>query len=173
MNTTAFFIAFIIHGDRILPQIAKGGKYIFGWSKVGENGRIVVPPEAIDEYMLKGQHKAFLIPGSKQSGGFGLSTPELLGESPIAIDLLELIQQRKGSISEGEVVVTGRKSYCWVIIKDDGSFQVPVNTLEDVYGIYPGNVLLVIRGSRFAIGFALKGPIVKAAINHSEIKLFE
>ena len=36
-----------------MPQLVKGGKYIFGWSKVGKEGKIKIPPEAYEEYNLK------------------------------------------------------------------------------------------------------------------------
>ena len=30
-----------------MPQLVKGGKHVFGWSKVGNNGVIKIPPEVI------------------------------------------------------------------------------------------------------------------------------
>ncbi len=36
-----------------------------------------------------------------------------------------------------------------------------------------GDKLLVIRGSGLAVGFAVKGPIVKVAQKHKEIKVFQ
>lgn len=36
-----------------MPQLVKGGKHVFGWSRVGDTGRIIIPPEAMEEYHLK------------------------------------------------------------------------------------------------------------------------
>ena len=33
-----------------MPQITKGGKWVFGWVVVGQNRQIVIPPEAYAEY---------------------------------------------------------------------------------------------------------------------------
>jgi hypothetical protein len=34
-----------------MPQLVKGGKHTFGWSRVGKTGRIIIPPEALTEYV--------------------------------------------------------------------------------------------------------------------------
>ena len=36
-----------------MPQIIKGGKYLFGWSKVGVKGKIKIPLEAYEEYCFE------------------------------------------------------------------------------------------------------------------------
>ena len=54
-----------------MPQLVKGGKYIFGWAKIGNNGEIRIPPEAYHEYDLKKDKNSILFSGSKTSGGFG------------------------------------------------------------------------------------------------------
>ena len=66
-----------------MPQLVKGGKNTFGWSKVGNDGKITIPPDAFEEYKFIEGDKAFLFSGSKTSGGFGLTTSKLLGGSPI------------------------------------------------------------------------------------------
>ena len=33
-----------------MPQLVKGGKYVFGWSVIGEDGGVVIPGEAVLEY---------------------------------------------------------------------------------------------------------------------------
>lgn len=66
-----------------MPQLVKGGKDIFGWSKVGENGKIIIPEEAYLEYKFNEDKKCILMSGSKRSGGFGLSSNRLIRNSPI------------------------------------------------------------------------------------------
>ncbi|MEW6558549.1 MAG: hypothetical protein AB1349_14565, partial [Elusimicrobiota bacterium] len=61
-----------------MPRIAKGGKYVFGWSKVGKIGRIVIPKEAMKEYKFEVRERVILMSGSRRSGGFGITTLSLL-----------------------------------------------------------------------------------------------
>ena len=71
-------------GAQEMPQLVKGGKHVFGWSVVGGEGRIVIPPEAGREYGIREDHTCLLIPGSKTSGGFGLGTLESLEGTPLS-----------------------------------------------------------------------------------------
>ena len=66
-----------------MPQLVKGGKHVFGWSKVGEQGSIVIPSEAFAEYHLITGENVILMSGSKTSGGFGLTKRESLREFSI------------------------------------------------------------------------------------------
>ncbi len=153
-----------------MPQIVKGGKYVYGWSKVGTKGRIVIPHEALQEYKLTGSQNAILLPGSKRSGGFGLTTPELLKDSPLAVIVNKNPQLGKFQIPEGEPVEIDGKPYCWVRIHS-GTITVPLKTLAR-YQISPGDLLLSVRGSGIALGFPVRGPIIEEAKTH-EIEVFE
>lgn len=150
-----------------MPQLVKGGKHVYGWSKVGEKGKIVVPPEAVKEYNLSKYKRVILLSGSTRSGGFGVTTLGLLENSPIATVIKPLVQFE---IPEGEVIQINGKPYCWVTFHQ-GIIAVPVKTLMH-YNISPGDALLSVRGSRLALGFAVKGPLVEEAKAH-ELKLFE
>lgn len=33
-----------------MPQVTKGGKFVFGWSCVGENGAITLLTQTVNEY---------------------------------------------------------------------------------------------------------------------------
>ncbi len=61
--------------------------------------------------------------------------------------------------SAGVVVEHNGKPYGWVELRG-GEIVVPLETLEQ-YGIKAGDDLLVIRGSGLAVGFAVRGPIVR------------
>lgn len=150
-----------------MPQLVKGGKYVYGWSKVGEKGKIVIPPEAVKEYNLSKYKKVILLSGSTRSGGFGLTTLGLLENSPIAAVIKPLAQFE---IPEGEVIQINGNPYCWVTLRQ-GTITVPVKTLMH-YNVSPGDVLLLVRGSRLALGFAVKGPLIKEAKAH-ELEFFE
>ncbi len=154
-----------------MPQIVKGGKYVFGWSEVDPNGKIVIPQEALEEYNLLKNEKVILIPGSKKSGGFGLSTIESLRNSRLGFILDEKPQFAEFQVAEGEIVEIRGKPYCWVTLLDRNHIIVPNKALER-YDIYPGSSLLSVRGSHLAIGFLVRGRIIEEAKNHSELEWF-
>jgi len=154
-----------------MPQLVKGSKHTFGWSRVGGTGRIVMPPEALEEYNLKEADKMILVPGSQTSGGFGLGSVESLKRS----HLRAIMDARTGlgifQEKEGEVIEYRGKLYCWVELKD-GGVVIPLGILNR-YGVKIGNKLLVIRGSGLAIGFAVRGPIIEEAKKHLELDVYE
>lgn len=63
-----------------MPQLARGGKWVYGWVIVGSPGDLMIPPEVWDESGFQPGEEAVFLPGSRTSGGFGLSTPRLLGQ---------------------------------------------------------------------------------------------
>ena len=56
-----------------MPQMNKGGKFIFGESVIRPDGRVQLPPQAVDEYRIASEGKVYLLTGSKMTGGFCLS----------------------------------------------------------------------------------------------------
>jgi hypothetical protein len=151
-----------------MPQLVKGGKYAFGWSRVGEGGEITVPPEALQEYRLEGTREVILVSGSRTSGGFGIATAESLRGSPLAATLRSDPAQWA---PRGEVVEERGRLYYRATMRD-GRLTVPLEVLAR-YGIQPGDRILCIRGSGRAIGFAVRGPIVDEAQGHPELDTFQ
>ena len=155
-----------------MPRLVKGGKCVFGWSEVDVNGRIVVPPEALTEYHFRTPSKVLLMPASKRSGGFALTTQSMLENSKISVFLDEEPRLARFELAEGETVTVGKRIYCWVKLNGDGSFTVPVGTLKK-YGIKPGDMLLSVRGSGLALAFIVKGPLIAEAKKHSTLPSFK
>ena len=91
-----------------MPQLVKGGKYVYGMSRVGATGNIVILPEAMQRY------------------GY----------------------------------------------KDGGCINLPEKTKAD-YGLKPGDLLTVGRGSYMSIAFNAKGSIHEEAMKHPELEVFE
>lgn len=105
------------------------------------------------------------MPGSKTSGGFSLTTGELLKDSHLAV----LIDKVSHLAFEGDIAEINGKCYCGVKIKKDGSFIVPLELLKQ-YKIEPGDNLLAVRGSGLALGFIVQGPIIEEAKKHPELE---
>jgi bifunctional DNA-binding transcriptional regulator/antitoxin component of YhaV-PrlF toxin-antitoxin module len=155
-----------------MPQIVRGGKYVYGWSKVSSEGKIVIPNEAIIEYDLMTCGNVILLPGSKSSGGFGLTSVGLLKKSTLSVILDENPQLAEFLTSEGEPIKIKGKTYCWVKVNKDGNIVIPIETLKS-YGVNPGDYLLSVRGSIIAIGFPVRGPLIDQAKRYSNIKVFK
>ncbi len=128
-----------------MPQLVKGGKWVFGWVSVGPQGALRIPPEAWAEYGFRAGEEAAFLPGSRTSGGFGLSTPRLLAQ---AAEPLQLRSLALGWIGE------------------NGRIVVP-----EAVGVQPGSHLLVVRGSGRALGFVARGPIYEEALRHPELEI--
>ena len=53
-----------------MPQMNKGGKFIFGKSFIRTDGTLRIPPQAMEEYHIADEGKVYLFTGSKITGGF-------------------------------------------------------------------------------------------------------
>jgi hypothetical protein len=155
-----------------MPHLRKGGKYVFGWSRVGEDGSVTLPDEAYQEYHLDRFERVFLTSGSKTSGGFGITTKSFLEQSPLYGVLQANTDLANFKTLEGKAVPFKNRSICWVKISASGRIFLPSDTMP-VFWIKPGDLLLSIRSSNIAIGLVVRGPLVEVAKNHPELKVFE
>jgi hypothetical protein len=154
-----------------MPQLVKGGKHAYGWCRVWEKGRILLPPEATDEYGFTDPMKLFMLPGSKKSGGFSVGSSDSISHSPVAAAIKTFPELAKFQLPQGATVEYQGRRFCWIELRD-GIIQVPPETLQH-YGVQNGDDLLVIRGSNLAVGFAVRGPIVEEAKKHPDLIVFE
>ena len=155
-----------------MPQLVKGGKYVFGWSVVSEDGKILIPEEAKREYQLKSDERVILIPGSNTSGGFSIARKPLLEKSKLSDILINNPELTEFKIEEAKTININGRNLCWVTIKKGSLLQLSLRTLE-VYGVMPGDYLLAARGSYIGIGMVVRGPLIKEARNHPEIAVFK
>ena len=88
-----------------MPQIAKGGKWVFGWSVIDADGMITIPPEAWHEYGYSLGEEIVFIPGSHRSGGFGLSTARLLEKT--SMQNMSAVQEALENTINGYLAITG------------------------------------------------------------------
>jgi hypothetical protein len=129
-----------------MPQLVKGGKWVFGWTIVGPGRVATIPPEAWDEYGFRVGDEVTFIAGSRRSGGFGLSHERLLRDTALVLGARALAQ--------GRIAETARVA-------------VPA-----AVGPQAGDRLLVVRGSGRALGFLTRGPIYEEALRHPEVAVF-
>ena len=155
-----------------MPQLAKGGKNVFAWSKINNEGRLIIPEDAFKEYGFKEEETAILMSGSKKSRGFGLSRLVKFMNSPISSSVVEahpeLVSQE---IPEGETICYKSRYFCWVRIRNR-SITLSATSLRN-YGIGNKGLLLAVRGSDFGIGFIVRGPIIEKARKHDELMIYQ
>ena len=155
-----------------MPQLVKGGKYIFGWSVVDEDGRIILPGEAVAEYGIEPGERVLLMSGSRTSGGFSVSRKSTVERSNLSDILVQNPDLAGFRTEEGQIIKSGTRSLCWLTTAAGGDLLLLPPVLE-AYGVTPGECLLATRGSYIGIGMLVKGPIVSEAIGHPEIPVFQ
>lgn len=126
-----------------MPQLVKGGKWIFGWVVVGPRREIPIPPEAYHEYGFQAGESVLFLRGSRRSGG-------------LAVGRLERVPQ----ILRGRVLGHGQMG-------ENGQVVAPPET-----DVRPGSRLLAVRGSGVAVSFLTQGPIYAEALKHPELETF-
>jgi bifunctional DNA-binding transcriptional regulator/antitoxin component of YhaV-PrlF toxin-antitoxin module len=154
-----------------MPRLVKGGKWVYGLSRIGPAGTIVIPPEAIKEYGYGEHDKVIIMSGSRTSGGFGLTTASNLEKSQLAALLEGLHELSSYRIPEGKILKKRGRLYCWMAIREGSSITVPLETLSQ-YGLQAGNLLVVGKGSGLAIAFIARGPLLEEALKHPELEVF-
>lgn len=152
-----------------MPQLVKGGKYVYGWTIIKKDGQIHIPDEAFNDYNFKIGENIILMSGSKTSGGFGINTPEAIQASKIGQHIIDTIGYLKESRSftthRLDIIRSGTRFISWTRCDEEKSFCLS-NELIDLLGLKIGSKLLVVRGSGLGPGFIAKGPIFNEALKH-------
>jgi uncharacterized protein (DUF4213/DUF364 family) len=129
-----------------MPQLVKGGKWIFGWVIVGPRREIHLPPEAYQAYGFRAGEPVVYLRGSRRSGGFSIGRLEKVEKSKVPLHLR--------AFGLGKIGL-------------DSQIEIPLEA-----GIQPGDRLLVVRGSGMALSLLRQGPIYALALKHAEIETF-
>ena len=59
-----------------MPQLVKGGKWVFGWVVIGPQREIPIPLEAYLEYGFQVGDEVVFLKGSRRSAGFSVGRAE-------------------------------------------------------------------------------------------------
>ena len=147
-----------------MPQMNKGGKFIFGKSVIQENGVVQIPPQAIAEYRITEEGKVYLFTGSKSTGGFCVTRKGLLESSRLGHILTENPELLHCSSECGAFIPYKGRSYCWTSITADGKIVLSVDMMNFLE-ISSGSQLLSIRSSDIAFTMGAKGPLLERERN--------
>lgn len=147
-----------------MPQLNKGGKFVFGLSFIQPDRTIHIPPQALSEYDAAKGGKVIIFTGSKITGGFCVTTYSLLLNSKLKHILEECPRLRDCQLSEGEFIQYKGRKYAWIGIDKSGVIRLPQSTLS-VLELQSGMELLSIRSSDIAFTMGAKGPLLEKAHN--------
>jgi hypothetical protein len=158
-----------------MPQLVKGGKYVFGWTKLNPDLRIRIPDETYHEYHLNRSEKLIIISGSKTSGGFGVVAPDSLIKSKMGSGITYLAGYIKESDSFSteklEILRSGKRFITWTCLDKEKYFTLS-DKLADLLNIRINDKLLVARGSGVGPAFIARGRIYDEALKHKNIPEF-
>ena len=149
-----------------MPQMNKGGKFIFGKSLIRDDLSIHLPPQALTEYNALAEGRVYLFTGSKITGGFCVTRKGLLEPSKLGHILTDNPALQNYQTAEGEFVKYKGRSYCWANISENGVIQLNQQIL-DFLNLQIGMELLSIRSSDIAFTMGATGPLLERA-NHYE-----
>ena len=145
-----------------MPQMNKGGKFIFGRSLIREDGSVRLPDKAAEEYGLTAGGRVYLFTGSKSTGGFCVTRKELLEPSKLGHILRDLPELRYYAAEPGIFFPYKGRSYCWMELFFSMELYLPPAVLEFL-SLAPGMRLLSIRSSDIAFTMGAKGPLLERA----------
>lgn len=148
-----------------MPQMNKGGKYIFGMSAIREDGSIQFPTQAVEEYRIADEGKVYLFTGSKSTGGFCVTRRGLLLPSKLGKILEETPLLRDYTAEQGKFIPYKGRSYCWTVITQSGQIILTAEMMNFLE-IQPSMPLLSIRSSDIAFTMGAKGPLLEKAKNY-------
>ena len=125
-----------------MPQMNKGGKFVFGKSNIQESGKIQFPIQAMSEYQITAEGKVYLFTGSKVTGGFCVTRKGLLLPSKLGHILAALPELRDYTAAEGTFLPYKGRSYCWLSVTADGQVRLTIPMMDFLrvsrdYGSYP------------------------------------
>lgn len=155
-----------------MPQMNKGGKFVFGKSIIKSDGAIQFPTQTISEYHITAEGKVYLFTGSKITGGFCVTRKGLLQPSKLGHILLETPELLNYTAKQGAFIKYKGRSYCWVDISETGEILLTEEMMKFL-NIKPNMPLLSIRSSDIAFTMGAKGPLLEKAENYEgDIPLF-
>ena len=158
-----------------MPQLVKGGKYVFGWTVLNEDFKIRIPDEAYDEYELNKTEKLIIISGSKTSGGISITSPHRIINSGIS-NILRSLEYSKDSdeffIKDLKIVKSNGRSFCWTYLSKNKQIILSKDILIH-YNLEVGRKMLAVRGSGIGPGLITRGLIYDEALKHPDLLVYE
>ena len=155
-----------------MPQMNKGGKFIFGIALMREDRTIRFPDQAVREYGAASEGQVYLFTGSKSTGGFCVTRRGLLEPSRLGHLLSRQPALRDYQTEPGAFIPYKGRAYCWLPVSGEGVIALPEAALAFLK-LRRGMELLSIRSSDIAFTLGARGPLLERAAAYSgEIRVY-
>ncbi len=145
-----------------MPQLTKGGKFVFGMSEIRPDFTVRFPRQAVSEYDITGEGRVILFTGSKTTGGFCVTRKLLLARSKLKHILAGCPRLAAYELSEYEFIRYKGRGYCWAQIEPAGVIRLTQDALKYL-NLSVGNELLSVRSSGTAFTMGAEGPLLDKA----------
>ena len=155
-----------------MPQLVKGGKYVFGWSYVHPDGMLMIPPEARIEYRFAFGESLIVMSGSKTSKGFAITNHIHIKNTALESMIDQLPEIAQFQELNNEFISYHSRIFTWTILDEYGYIRIPPAVLAK-YSVKTGDKILAGRGSGLALAFIKQGTIIEEALKHHELELFK
>lgn len=142
-----------------MPQLSKGGKFVFGISILRSDFTVRIPPQTIEEYNITADDDIILFTSSKSTGGFCVTSRRLLETSQLKNILSECPLIGQNTAPPLEFVRYKGMAYCRAKINENGILQL-TDQAAGYLGLEIGSELMVIRSSNIAFTMGAKGPLM-------------
>jgi len=142
-----------------MPQLNKGGKFVFGLSKIKDDYTIQIPKPTIIEYDVTKDNKVIIFTGSAITGGFCVTNNTLLSQSKLKHILDDCSTLASYKLNAGEFIRYKGRGYSWLPISSSGIVQLTENAMNYL-GLTMGDKLMCIRSSDIAFTMGVKGPLM-------------
>ena len=162
-----------------MPQLVRGGKWVYGWSVVGMDCRVPVPEEAKEEYGLSSDAGVIVMSGSRSSRGFAITTMELLSGTSFHrhfegyLEFLDYYEKNRETDQGPHAVFTQKGKVLSRVFLDERCLLHMWRNLLQQYYVFPFDRLLSVRGSSHALAFIVSGRLVQEAKKHPELRIYE
>ena len=142
-----------------MPQMNKGGKYIFGMSLIREDGSVQFPTQAVTEHRIAEEGKVYLFTGSKSTGGFCVTRRGLLLPSKMGKILEEIPALRDYTAKQGNFIPIKVGHTVGQRLPQSGQITLTEGMMAFL-NITPGMKLLSIRSSDIAFTMGAEAVIL-------------
>ncbi|RKJ41416.1 hypothetical protein D7X94_03760 [Acutalibacter sp. 1XD8-33] len=149
-----------------MPQLNKGGKFVFGKSRVRQDGSLCLPEQAIEEYQICREGRVYFFTGAKATGGFCVTRKGLLAPSRLGHILRENPDLDVYALPAGTLVPYKGRRYGWLEVSPEGRLFLGEALLRELE-LAPGMELLCIRSSNIAFTMGARGPLLERAKNYA------
>ena len=158
-----------------MPQLIKGGKYVFGWTLIHKDFKVRIPDETFDEYKFIETDKLIILSGSKSSGGFSIIAPDSIINSKLSNNIISLVGYKKDTNSfttnKLDIIRQGERLISWTSLDNERYFRLSIELIS-LLTLNIGDKLLVGRGSGLGPAFIAKGIIYEEGLKHKDLLEF-